>query len=1030
MHRRIAAFLVVLSVLCLAVYAQPSLLTESVLSASAEELAAMSAAYGLDGTLSVPEMQRNLLEYFGISEEETEQAVSSPDRGTQVDSIEIGNADSMVSSGRVVILSGNVGISFTTGDSDKRSFSADRVVVDLDRKILEASGSVLLSGESGDGRVFSGGMIHLDWEKLDVMVFDGISSTTRSNSDGTKILFYAKGDSIAYNGSTGGIFFRNGTIATTVEDPYWSIQASKLSLTENDFFIDRAVFRLGRVPVFYFPVFFYPGTTLSFNPALGYSSVRGVFLNTTVEIYGKYPKLGLTGTKSDKDDTDYSASISSFLSTEDDREMVRDGWYYRPLEEGEDRGPLEAWAKKTGSYLAAFADVYENLGLVLGLDTKNSFLNDRFTFSFTGAAGYSPEKVGEKYRRFRYSFDLEADYRVENLRLKVSLPSLSDPEARGDFLNRNTAFTLDSVLGSEQYFHKSYPSSVSTYTWSADASYSLRAGNYSFNLNSLKADIDFKFKTDSDGLYKPSVVEASLPYLSFSSNGTFLNMRGERVERIRNLSYTSDTAQEFADELAALDASPEEDVQEETIEAFPGPVLNLEEKTISEAGSLKMGYTYTQSLDNRYAEELKHDSFYTKIDGSLYLDGSLPGQWFSLSETLRPKFNFSADRLSGPGEKKVEEFYLTSVLKVSVPKIGLTYNLSHRIFSHYALTSKASSELNDRWGGWDRKDVTAHNATLSHRFGNATLGFYVQFRPLAEILRPSASYSRSGFSASADFSFKRPDGSNEFEKDVANLNLSYTGQVFSASLAGKYDFTKSASDAWSGFTLVQKASLKPLSGLLLTQNASFKGRFETKTFSAGLSYTLDTGLLGINAAASISFKDREFTRDALNTGLNFILDKVTFWKGRIGLDSSLKFAFNYDFNNPYKTMFTVSWQFGFSIAEFLDLVLSVNSANKSFIRYYEGGDFSFALMMDDLLKSFDFFGDGRRSTAFNLSSVSLRAVHHMRDWDLNIDVTGGLATKYSQKYEWATEVTVFIRWNAIPELKQQASWNSKEKEWK
>ena len=425
MYRKVPAFFIILVLLCTALHAEPSLLAESVLSATYEELAAMSRAYGLDGTLGENELRRNLLEFFGIRDDaaagQAEQA-GSASNGTSVDSIEIINADSLVNSGRVVILSGNVEMSFSAEGSSRRSFNADRVVVDLERRILEASGSVSLSDDDPDGRVFSGEVIRLDWDNLNVIVYDGISTTTRNNSDGKRILFYAKGDSVAYNGDTSGIFFRNGVIATTLDDPYWSIEAARLSLTENDMFVDRAVFRLGRVPVFYFPVFFYPGTTLAFNPAMGYSSEKGAFLNTTVEIYGSYPGLGVTGSKTDSDESDYSASISSFLNVEQEGEQIRDGWYYRTVEEGEDLGPLETWARSTGSYLAVFADTYEKLGLVLGFDTKNSFLDNRFTFTATGAAGYTPVRTDQRLHNFRYSFNLDASYRIENLRLSVKLP--------------------------------------------------------------------------------------------------------------------------------------------------------------------------------------------------------------------------------------------------------------------------------------------------------------------------------------------------------------------------------------------------------------------------------------------------------------------------------------------------------------------------------------------------------------------------------------------------------------------------------
>ena len=153
----------------------------------------------------------------------------------------------------------------------------------------------------------------------------------------------------------------------------------------------------------------------------------------------------------------------------------------------------------------------------------------------------------------------------------------------------------------------------------------------------------------------------------------------------------------------------------------------------------------------------------------------------------------------------------------------------------------------------------------------------------------------------------------------------------------------------------------------------------------------------------------------------------------MGFDSSLSAAFNYDFQNPYRTSLTISFRMDFSIAEFLDLSLSVSSANKSFSRYYKDGKYDMALMWEDFLNSFDFFSPAetskRRNTGFNLSSYKVGVVHYMRDWNLYIDAQGSLTTQYSNKYEWVPTVTVYLQWNAIPELRTEGSWDSYNRQW-
>ena len=1017
------------------------LLRRSIMSSTHDELVAMCMAYGLDNTGDDSAMRQLLLEYFGVTEEEEDSGTTETE-SKKTTSIAIRHSDQLFNDDNVVILSGNVELSFTTDDGT-RSLVADTVTVDLDSKILEATGSVELGGSTSKDRVFTGSVVSLDWSNLDVIVYEGTSSTTRTNSSGTKIEFYVSGETVSYAGPTSGIIFNNGTIATTTEDPYWSISASKLSLSETDMFVDRAVFRLGRVPVFYFPIFFYPGTTLSFNPSIGLSSSKGAFLTTTYEIYGKYPKRGVMGTKSKSsnsssssdEETDYTGAITAFLNTDDNTEMIRDGFYYRPIKEGEDLGELETWARKTGSYLAVFADAYEKLGLVAGFDTVDYLLDKTMKITATGAAAYMANS-GKNLPRFRYTIDFNFNYKKDGFTFDVKLPSVSDPSVRSDYLNRNTGFAIDALLGSEQYFPSGY-SSVSKYTWSANASYSKRLGKFSFNISSLMADIDFRIDSEKDALgnvtYKKTAVEGSLPYLTVSSDGTLLSLQGRSTRTTRTLDYTNALAADFADELQELEetktngSGSAEPVS--IFKSYSGPALNLEETTVSEAASLKAGYTYNQTLENVYKEELEHDSFYTKGSGTLYVNAALPGKWLTVNGTIKPDFNLSR----AENGTKVDEFYLSSDLKAGIPKLGVSYTLSQKVYNFYLKETTASTETTDRWGEWNKTDVTAHNISISQKLGSFSFGFYFQFKPLTETMKPSVGYSKNGFSLSADFSMKRPAEDEEFIKDVLNVNLSYTSSHLSASLANKYDFTKvpdTEEDKWKGYSLTQRLTIKPMTGLTISENSSFTGKFELNKLQFSASYVLDTSVIDLSTNASISFKSKDFQKENLGFSVRLSQDKITGWKGRIGFEQSLNMSFTYDFENPYRTSFTLDFTVGFAIAEFLDLSIGVSSANKTFARYYENGSFSFSSMWEDLWRSFDFFGDGRKNTGFNLDSFKVSLVHYMRDWDLHVDAQGSMTTKYgSGKYEWVPTVTVYIKWNAIPELKTQGDWDSKSDEW-
>ena len=1045
MRKALLAVLLILLVAVSAVYADSSLLKSSILSCTYQELVEIGTAYGLDTQVSENTLRQEILDYFGLDGSEEGESTLQEAKAEDVTSIQIEHSDRMDSVGDLVVLSGGVRVKFTSAQTGERILTANYVAIDLGHKILQASGDVILEDESGTQRTFRGQVVSLDWSSLDVVVFDGISTTTRTNSSGKEILFYVSGNEVSYDGESSGVFFRDGTIATWPDDPYWSISAKKLSLSGNDLFFDRAVFRLGRVPIFYFPVFFYPGTTLSFNPSIGMSSTKGAFMTTTYEVYGQYPRLGVLGTKSSNSNTytnEVDASdvsgLTSFFDSDDDSTMVHDGLYYRPLKDGEELSPTEKWARESGSYLAVFADVYQNLGLSMGVDTLNKFLDKKLSIGAIGVAAYNPYRYEINMRRFRYSFDFNLDFNKDNLKVTAALPMRSDPAVRVDYLNRNTAFALDSLLGVEQFFPATYKSQ-STYTWLVDSSYKMSVGNFNFSISSLKADVDYKLDLVQDEdwnyYYKPTVVEASLPYLNFSSDGVFVNLKGQSKKTTKDIGYSNDLAKSFFEQQAAL-SEELEDVSEDNanvtgIKPYSGPDLLLEQTSVSQAASLKIGYTYNQTLDNIYKTDLAHDNFYTKINSTVYLDASAPDQWLQVKETLKPQFNYSNTGLSDTEDVKIDEFYLSSSLKASIPKLGITYNLDQKVYNHY-YNSKQST-ITDRWGEWDSKDVTAHNASISQKVNAFTFGFYAQFKPLTEILKPSLAYSHNGFSASADFSMKRPADADEFEKGEANLNVSYAGTIFSASAFNKYDFSKvkaEGSDPWNGYSLIQKASLKPVKGLTFSETANYSGQFVATSLSVSGTYELDTNVLDLVASSTMKFTGEDYDKDSLNIVLKLSQDQVSLWKKRVAFESAVNFSFNYDFVNPFRTYMTAGLSLTFAVAEFLDLSLSVNSTNKSFSRYYqEDGSFSFSSMLQDLAKSFDFFGTGRTGTGFNLSSFKFSMVHYMRDWNLYIDAQGSLTTQYTGKYEWVPSVTVYVKWNAIPELRTQGSWDAHTKEW-
>lgn len=937
--------------------------------------------------------------------------------------IVIENANSLYTVDNLVVLTGNVEISFQQADSSKKTLKANKVVVELDKKKIEASGSVTLEDSQQGSKSFSGQSVLFDWSNLDVVVFDGISYTERKNASGSTVSLYASGETVSYDGNKNIIFFNNGNIATALEDPYWSINASKISFSGSDVFVDNAVIKLGRVPIFYFPMFFYPGTTLSFNPAIGISSDKGAFINTTTEIYGVYSGIGISSSSSSSststdNTTDYSASLLSMLDDGDSSEKVRDGVVYRKVEEGEDLGSLETWARKTSSYFAIFADAYQDLGLALGYATNNNLFDEKLKINSSGVLAYNASNSTSFAKKFRYYVDLGLQFKFSSGSVSLSMPLHSDYSVKKDFLNRNTVFGLDSVFGSNQSFPTTY-NTVKSYTWNLSGNVSYNLGKVSLNLSSIKAEVNFEFDTKQENgkyTYTPKVKSASLPSLSFSSNGSWSHTFEKKEQGSESQEETTEVESVEVESVEEEEATTEKVVI--ALTPYASPSLSTEQKT-STKGSISYGYTFSQSLDNKFVEELKHSSFYTNSSGTLYLKGQSPDTWFSFSETLKPQYSFSAENLNTDTTTSINNLTLHSTLVAKIPFLGLTYRLSNKVYS--LNTKEVGSTLTESsgWGKWQKSDVSEHSLEFSKSLWAFTFGLKGTFKPVTQSIKPSVAFSLNGFKVSIDLTFT--EKSKALKTDTGNLSFGYSSSNFTFSLKNTYSFAnKDATDLWKAYSLTESASAKFFSGnLSLSQSASFKGKFVPSSLNFSVNHSMNLSWIKSTSSVSMSFKrtDDKLKADVLSVSLNNGISPIYFWKNRIGVECSVNFSFVYNFINPYNTAFSVSFKLGFEIAEFLSLNISVNSSNKSFYRYFVDGSFSFDSMVQDLIKSFDFFGNGRKSTGFNLSSYNIELVHYMRDWNACLSAEGKLSARNDGKLVWSPVYKFYVKWNAIPELK-------------
>jgi hypothetical protein len=153
------------------------------------------------------------------------------------------------------------------------------------------------------------------------------------------------------------------------------------------------------------------------------------------------------------------------------------------------------------------------------------------------------------------------------------------------------------------------------------------------------------------------------------------------------------------------------------------------------------------------------------------------------------------------------------------------------------------------------------------------------------------------------------------------------------------------------------------------------------------------------------------------------------WKNRMKIAAGLRTSWGMDVQRYTDNLFEFAPQLTMSVSEALDLTFSSLSVNTKTYRYIPGlgtplAEEYWVNPFVDLVKSFNFFYPADRyDSAFKIRSISLKAVHHLHDWDLTVEYSGSqqLVTSPTKQYAWSPKFSIQLQWLAVPELKTAAS---------
>ncbi len=933
-------------------------------------------------------LRQRLYDHYQISPIKEERAVTGEYRVEIINGqrLQVGGKDN-----QFILLEGNAQIALTKiGEEESTEIGANAIVVDLNEEYLIALNDVsyFKGGEELEDSLFSE-ILTVRWKEGSLRLSRGSLEMVRDNKDGHEVKFYTTGEEIYLSPAPRTISFKEGVITTNKEQAYFSIAAKRLFLIDGgDFFVTNATFSLGRVPVLWTPFFYYPGRTFIFNPALGYDSDRGFFFATTTEIFGRTPKI----------EKEEESTFSLLLSPEETRGKGRDGIVYSSQEGGEITS-VERWARQSDSYLSLLFDGYQDRGVVVALDSVVNTSNKIFTFTNYGAVAFAGDLRDDFTSShfippLRYAYIGDWQVKTKAVNLTLNLPYYSDPRFMRDYGNRLTSFSLGALWG-ETSFPDLYKSDLTTFTWRLDGSANIPVSVLnpyikSFRIERLSSTVTWRVNPiDLEGGYHIEKLE--LPNLSASIGGTLFSFKGDKV-----------TPKDKGESITPLDPAIKlrdwgiEEPYSVAARSREVKRSKIESSSISLDYSIKQTYNRALSYKDGEPEEIAH---YARSTATVTLKGALAPSIGELTQKFDPLIT-----INKTDTKESEQISAISTTDVKLLPVGLSYGLTLRLYNRLVSDGEEQPwELQ-----WSKDVVSRHQLVWSWpiAIGQSILtpSLKTTLSPLPYSFSPQLTYGIGRFAVSASYLIKE-DNEGVFQGEKATLAFEFKEPKYLEANA-TFNYATNLieiSDQW-WHPLELSTSIK---GFIFNKYLTLHERsifsFETlnfKEFEVGASIPW----------ASLAFQGSGYNLDLLDATVKVDAFNKLWWKNRISLGLELESSLRYSLWDHANSVFAFKIKFKFAIAEFLSLDLAFKTINQGFHRYA-----SFTDVWEDLLRSFDFVGDGRRNTQFTIETIEFNLIHHMADWDLHCKYEGSVVLS-DMEWRWHPVFSIYLNWKAIPEI--------------
>lgn len=877
-----------------------------------------------------------------------------------------------------VILDGSVSIDF-----EDNSLQAQTIIFNRKKGYLYAIGNVVFEqNREGEVEVLTSNSLILNTRTQEIVMNQGIIRSESLDEDGKETQFLSRGEKITLSQDPPFISVADSSLTTSVDEDYYQIRSKNFYVIDNnDLFLSSSFLYIGRVPILYIPFFFYPGKTLTFNPSFGYDSQRGVMVFTSYELYGKNP---LIHEKEEK-------GITSFLTGE--QPLEKGSMYTYEAKVQPNPSQVEQWALSSSSYATLYGDFYQHDGIFLGLESENSFPEAGMKASMLSGVAYKNPSTQANKALFRYLIHPTFSYKKDNTSLSFSLPFYSDSEVKKDYLQRDIRTRL-LELASINTKEENKISSINSFTWELKGSTSISPELLAPYINSIDITTfqsNIRFEKESDPTIGGFVINDATPIdIRAKMSGTLVQKNWKGDEKGEKTTYTSKQVEQL-----------------KKYQLLPKDENSTTLHRVSES-FLKINYEIKQDFKwvFDYTKGLRVDTI-TKVNNRSFIE---------LESRIGPKivtFNHKITSLlsnTTTDTKESKQYDISSDNTITLPFLNISYTLNQRLYRNSYQKENSFVEENKGFTTFSSDDVKIHSLSYNptYKVGDVELSPSVTFTlfPLDVTFTPKLGLQYKKISSSISVGVK------ENESDVltlfrGNFTFSYKGEILNFSNSAQYSKTLPTNQFYKDLTI--DSSLKiSLFDAYLTVDASgrFKSdnnSFDKLTFRVSAPF-IDLSIKGTQVNSSV-------VGESLDVKLINSLEKKLWWKNRISLSYNVIALYHHSFVDSFGSYASIDFSLTLDIYKFLSIKTSLKSVNRGLYRYNTIQDF-----IEDLLKSFDFFGNGRNTTQFIMDSFSLSLIHYMDDWNLYVTYEARVEN-VNNRLVWSPVVKFLVKWNAISEIK-------------